>query len=349
MILISDAHIKSRLWTNFSGIQGDAYEALKKVGYIAAQDTVISCGDLFDSNRPSSMDLKAVSDFLKEIEVLLYVNGNHDDAVPDIVSSLGDNVYHLNTQSPFGVGSLAVFGIDWTHDKESLIESLMEVSESIKALPKKCPIPILIMHQSLDVFFMSNIITLKEVRDILGAPCHIFVGDIHDRKKLEGTEGITMSPGPLVPQDLSQATKEMFVTSLKLKDNKLTVTDIPVKVRNYLITDTTLEGIEDIPQYMPLKPVVIIKAPSDWKVPKDLYSREDLIVVTSNIDEKPDDEILEMEASGTLEEAIEAEIEASADEESQKFLKPLSKRLLHAEEPDEILEKLIEKWQVVKC
>ena len=163
-ILIADAHIKQRLWTNFPKIQGDSYEALKKVQEGANGGFVISCGDLFDSNRPSSTDLKAVSDLMRNIETLYYVNGNHDSVVPDIVSSLGTNTVHLSTE-PTYIGDVAFFGIDWRNNKEDILYLLKEVSNQMS---RDMGIEnVLIMHQSLDVFFMSHIITLEEIKQIL--------------------------------------------------------------------------------------------------------------------------------------------------------------------------------------
>ena len=121
-VLIADAHVKQRLWTNFPRIQGDSYEALKRVQEAVNGGFVISCGDLFDSNRPSSTDLKAVSDLLRNIETLYYVNGNHDSVIPDIVSSLGTNVVHLNDTGT-DIMEVVFYGIDWCNTKDSF-ESL---------------------------------------------------------------------------------------------------------------------------------------------------------------------------------------------------------------------------------
>ena len=348
-ILIADAHIKQRLWTNFPKIQGDSYEALKKVQEGANGGFVISCGDLFDSNRPSSTDLKAVSDLMRNIETLYYVNGNHDSVVPDIVSSLGTNTVHLSTE-PTYIGDVAFFGIDWRNNKEDILYLLKEVSNQMS---RDMGIEnVLIMHQSLDVFFMSHIITLEEIKQILDHSCNIFIGDIHVHKTVSSKLYSCTSPGPLVPQDIQQAKHQQYMIEVCCKEGDLEIRDIPVKVRDYVFLDspdtleeTVKESLEKNTHNLP--PVVFVKAPPGYKIPRELSNRDDIIVVANTLPEELHKETQETQtAIGTLLDAVREEIRET-EPELAWTMEPLVQRLYNQETPDEFLLALLKKWGII--
>ena len=348
-ILIADAHVKQRLWTNFPRIQGDSYEALKMVQEAAEGGFVISCGDLFDSNRPSSTDLKAVSDLLRNIDTLYYINGNHDSVIPDIVSSLGTNVVHLSTE-PTYIEDVAFFGIDWCNSKDDIIYRLKEVSNQMShdmGIDN-----VLIMHQSLDVFFMSHIITFEEIKQILDHSCSIFIGDIHVHKTVTSKLYSCTSPGPLVPQDIGQAKHQQYMIEVHCKEGTLETTDIPVKVRDYVfiedpekLEETVNSTLENNNQGLP--PVIFIKAPYGYKVPKEFSNRDDVVVVADTLPAELHKEAQEVQTTGTLLDAVKEEIDATEPPLAQ-IMKPLAEKIFNEDLPDEYLLGLLDKWGIVK-
>lgn len=349
-ILISDAHVKSRLWTNFPQVQGDAYRALQVVKEAAKGSFIISCGDLFDSNRPSSTDLEAVSNLMRSVECFYYINGNHDDVVPSIVPSLGTNAVHLGTV-PVKINGVPVFGIDYCNNKDLLIEGLSEVASELPLIDS--PIrPVLIMHQSLDVFFMSFTITLQEIRDILGRPCDIFVGDIHDRKIIGSSQGFCQSPGPLVPQDIGQAKKEQAATWVDFSSGThVEIQDLPTTSREFLFLsspeelDKAFERCTTVLRSTCLPNVVVLKADASYKIPAR-YKDDNIIYILDTTAESIKKEAVVKATASSLEEAVKAEAAASGGDTVEILTKLLIK-LMHSEVPDEVLLELLEKWKVV--
>lgn len=348
-VLISDTHVKSRLWTNFPQIQGDSYRALEQIKDAARGSFIISCGDLFDSNRPSSTDLECVSNLMRSVEKFYYISGNHDDCVPSIVPSLGTNAVHLY-QSPQLINGVPVFGIDYCNSKDLLIEDLTEVaSEMLKLDPSVRPV--LVMHQSLDVFFMTYTITLQEIRDILAHPCDIFIGDIHVRKLITSHEGFCLSPGPLVPQDIGQAKHQQGATYVDFSSGThVELKDIPVKVRDYTFLDSPEElesafkkALETDSDMLP--PVIAVKVDPSYKLPKK-YKSNVVIVLLDTITEKLQKKAVEKATVSSLEEAVKNEI-LETEKELSEVMVPLLIKLMHSEIPDEVLLGLLEKWKVV--
>lgn len=352
--LFADAHIKSRLWVNYPKIQGDSYEALKKVQEKAEGQKVISCGDLFDSNRPSSMDLKVVSDFLKHVKTFYYVNGNHDDVIPDIVSSLGSNTVHLS-DTPYYIGGVPFFGIDYCNTKEELVSKLAHIGDIIKGYTV---VPVIIMHQALDVFFMHYTITRKEIEELLQYSCNIFVGDTHIPKKFiglkntdTGLSNCCVSPGPLVPQDVGQAKNHnQFFIELSCDNGRLDCIDeIHVKVRDYFFLTDPKELDKTVTKattsQFPLPPVVFIKTDTEFKVPKEYANRDDIIIVTDTTPKELQKEAC-TSSSVSLLDAVLEEIQET-EPEMAKLMAPLVTKLMQSEQPDELLLDLIKKWQVI--
>ena len=348
-ILIADAHIKQRLWTNYPRIQGDSYEALKKVQEAADGGFVMSCGDLFDSNRPSSTDLKAVSDLLRNIETFYYINGNHDSVVPDIVSSLGTNTVHLDDTGT-DIGGVLFYGIDWCNSKEELVRRLENINQVSRQSPRK---KILILHQSLDVFFMQYIITLQEIWEMMEASFDIFIGDIHIHKTVTTRNVSCTSPGPLVPQDIQQCRNAQYMIALDCTGGDLITKDIPLKVRDYYflespenLDNTVKEALEH--KRYPLIPVIFVKALHGYKVPKEFVNRDDIIVVANTLPAETHNTVQEAQTAGTLLDAVLEEI-AETEPDKAQIMKPLAERLYSEELPDEYLLGLLNKWEIIRA
>lgn len=353
-VLISDTHIKSRLWTNFPGIQGDAYQALKIVAEEAKGIPVISCGDFFDSNRPSAKDLEAAADLIRSASVFLYVQGNHDDCVPSIVDSLDGRHVHLSS-NPYRVGNTDIYGVDYQNTHDKVLEKLKEISEDIHIRESVATYQVIVMHQSLKEFFSMSTFKASDIFDIVGGKVKVFIGDIHLYGMVQHEEGgFIMSPGPLVPQDLSQANRSQKVYRVNL-DN-LNVSTIPLKVRDYYFLDATVDGFDIHKAYeeitdqeylgvdTPLAKVVIIKAYPGFKVPKDILS-DKYIFVTDNV--RPKEERRKATVELTLTDAVNAEIRNTEGKLADTMI-AISDKLLASETPDELALAILKKWKVVQ-
>ena len=88
---MADAHIKCRTWTNYMGLQGDAYAALDLVNEkLEGIDTLVIGGDWFDSNHPSSTDINQSFQFLRHFKSVFFIRGNHDNVQPSYLSALSE-------------------------------------------------------------------------------------------------------------------------------------------------------------------------------------------------------------------------------------------------------------------
>lgn len=357
-ILISDAHIKSRLWTNFPNIQGDSYEALKLVADASKDLPVISCGDFFDNNRPSSKDLEAAANLMRNASTFYYVKGNHDDCDPCIIDSLDGNHVHLRSDTPVALGKSFIFGIDYQNTKDKIINQLQEIAERV-ALSKNLQKghTIVIMHQALKEFFNMSTFEAKEVFDILGPSVKVFIGDIHNYGLVssDGGSGFIMSPGPLVPQDLNQARRPQNYYEIDTYD--LSLNSVPLKVREYVFLDATVEGfdlresLENLYKDLgidrvrrPLPTAVIIKAYPGFKVPKELHN-DDYIFVTDSVRPREEKRVATVEL--TLNEAVNAEIKNTEGNLAETMIS-ISNHLLASDTPDELALAMLKKWKVIQ-
>lgn len=347
--IISDTHVKSRLWTNFAGIQGDAYRALELISEKAENEIIISCGDLFDSNRPSSTDLASVSDLCKKVKMICYINGNHDDCFPSILPSLTEKCLHLTSSNPVQLENINLFGIDWQNTRDKILEELTNIAST--AVHQKEPEKtVVIMHQSLQEFFAKGApVTASDIWEILGESAAVIIGDIHSNQLIESPskKGFILSPGPLVPQDIGQAKKEQFFHTLDLQTRELT--KIPIQVRSYYFLDGTdakfdlgiaLSTIHDDSE---LPAAVILKVKPNYILPKNIP--ENFIVVTAvQFDKVSYSSLHTVETS--IDEAVETEIDTT-EKENAKLMKTLYNNLKMSDTPDEVLQSVLEKWKVV--
>lgn len=300
------------------------------------------------------MDLKTVSDFLKHVDTFYYVNGNHDDVIPDIVSSLGTNVHHLD-DTPVTIGGVPFFGVDYCNTKESLVEKLQQIGSIIR---EYAVVPVLIMHQALDVFFMHSTITRKEIEEILEHDVNIFVGDIHVPKKymglhnpVTGLTGCCISPGPLVPQDIGQAKNHnQFCLELTCEERRLDrIDDIHIKVRDFVFLDdpskleAALKTARETQYNLP--PVIFIKTDTDYKVPKEYSNLEDVIIVLDTTPKEMKKEATQASSTSLLD-AIIDEVRETEPEVAELMI-PLLTKLMQSDAPDELLLNLLKKWEVI--
>ena len=116
-LFMADAHIKSRTWTNYMGLQGDSYAALDKISQKLTKqeqniNTLVIGGDWFDSNHPSSTDINQSFQFLRQFRSVFFIRGNHDSVQPSYLSALPEQGGHT-VVTELQPGEVYTPGIDW--------------------------------------------------------------------------------------------------------------------------------------------------------------------------------------------------------------------------------------------
>ena len=213
VLLIADAHIKSRTWTNSMALYGDAYKALEKIEQKitempeAERPTVLAvAGDWFDSNRPKASDIAATCRFKKLFKEIFYINGNHDSANdPSWFGAETDldtayRLHMLGNDGSYELGQLGtdfrVYGIPWVGSRAALAGHLGTCPKTDHSLT--------LMHAGL-----KELIALEDtwqlcLEDLNRRYVHpnqlIVVGHIHKDlyTALDGG-GHVLSPGSLYP------------------------------------------------------------------------------------------------------------------------------------------------------
>lgn len=358
IILVSDVHVKNRLWTNNSLVVGDAYEALK---YVASKSnnscSLISCGDFFDVFRPTSKDLTEAGNFFKNFKKVYYVDGNHDLVNPSLMSIWADKCVKL-TSSPEHVGNLLLYGVDYCSTKEALFVELQKIKQSIEEL-RETEQPVVILHQALKEFLGfdgSYTCSCEELFDLLGSDIKIYCGDIHIPDVVESGKdgGFVCSPGPLVPQDIGQAAKTQYYYYVDPDTGNYLRHDIKVRPIDLCfnleeLTSVLSRGFStDLLSKYVLKPLIYTILPTSVAVPKlpeDLQDKVILIVrrtsdrVVNNVQQTRQSSQL------TLKNAILTDIRATQKKPDK--LVALASVLLDAENADEVLLSLLQKMEVI--
>lgn len=347
VFLVSDVHIKNRLWTNFSAVTGDSYTALSKItSCLSPEDfatsVCISCGDFFDSNRPSPQDLYEASAFINKFSKFAYIAGNHDDASPYLPSTLSGRCCLLNTDTPTIVDNLYIFGVSHTPSKELLIEKLQQISEYWNNSKNEAGIPIIILHQALEGLQGNAIISPNELEEIFNFPCKIFIGDTHVNVNICKNNCDIFSPGSLVPQNKAEALQDNYIYVL----DSLTgdISRVTLKIRHFVLCEDTSK-LPSFPEPLELPTVCLVRAssiPAEWKT---LYP--DVIFIEYPVTKKQEQEtVTTVVQDMSLKEAVYAEFESALPEKSD-LLCQIFDRIENMEDPTDLLNKLLTKWGVI--
>lgn len=347
VILVSDVHIKNRLWTNFSSVSGDSYAALQKIAaYVNSNKDVpsvcISCGDFFDSNRPSPVDLYEASKFIESFDNFLYIAGNHDDATPYLPSTLSCKCTLLDV-SPVIVDNLYIFGVSHTPSKEKLFDSLHQIAAYWDNLGRpEDKHPVIVLHQALEGIQGNAIISPTELESIFTFPCKVFIGDTHVNVNFCKSNCDIISPGSLVPQNKAEALQDNYIYMLDSETGE--ATRCLLKVRHFKLAED-LTTCPSFPDASILPTVCLVrsnKVPSEWKQQfKDIIFIEYPVTVRNNEEQSTITATQDM----SLKEAVYAEFE-NAFPEKADVLKQIFDRIENTEDPSVFLDKLLTKWKV---
>ena len=339
----ADLHVKRRLWNNCTKIEGDTYKALEKAAAMLPDQNqvLIDCGDALDVVRPKAEDVAAVSQFFSKFRKVYVVDGNHDKAEPSWTDLLRcSNVVHLS-EDPVIEGGFALFGMNFTPDKEKLLDFLQTVSE--RQVPGKRTV--IVLHQGFKEFisFGGAFELTKEDVFSLFDEVTVLVGHVHIHSGVSDGEKLIISPGPIVPQDLDQARHIQYFSELLPNG---TLKAYPIKVRKFIFT----EKLEELPEPEKdmLPPAVIVQLEPAQPIPavsKDL--QEKYVFIWKRAIAEVCDSDTEISRAQTLEEAIQEEIQQTEPVYGQKIA-ALIRHLMNSDDPVQFLEEVITKWKAVR-
>lgn len=193
-IFIADAHIKPRTWTNWTDLHGDAYAALRGLREYAKANnivTVLSGGDLLDSNRPCSEDLLELRHFLEAFQSSYIIRGNHDKVEPSFPIVLLPAVEELTPETGkvfiHATDTTLLSGISYAETRQELLNSLHAVKETWeKAGHAPEAQHILMLHCTMKHLSGPGMKFALDENDIAGIfkgyRLLVLVGDVHIKK-----------------------------------------------------------------------------------------------------------------------------------------------------------------------
>ena len=262
MLFTADCHIKQRTWTNSTLLKGDSIAAFKTMimetsKYGEPLDRLVIGGDLFDNNRPTSLDLEGIHTALSSFRHIYYIRGNHDNVNPSYLQALKpvqenpDMLIHdLNTYTAGDemvipddftpIDHVHIQGIHWDPSDSKFMEMFKNVISWWKAYERSYPEDTLylVLHcafKHLLSFEGAYTLDIDTIKNLCGnSRINFLVGHIHTRDTTVYNENgnYIHSPGALYPLSIDRMGQKHFASLINLVDGH--IIDVPTDVRMYL-------------------------------------------------------------------------------------------------------------------
>ena len=370
VLFMADSHIRSRTWTNFMQLQGDAYCALHKVSeqlqkFTSPPEVLIIGGDWFDGNRPSSVDVMETFRFLSQFKLVLFVNGNHDKIEPSFLEVLQGldlpftqilNLQNSDTRVLHCAPDFHIAGLNWTENASQLKSDLRTIADEFRQSGVDKPLH-LVLHtsfQHLLGYDGSYKLSIKDIEEIFnGIQVRVLVGDIHTRDLThisDMNDSYIHSPGSLYPRSFDKMMDEYAVSLIDTGTGE--IKDIDCNVRAYYRYDyksrEELDQMVDIAKEdsksLPLPPFIRVVMPkdSDVKILQTDYDGVVLQVVSSEAADHEEQYIRNTQDQYTLEQAVAEE----ADEDED--IRDMAVALVTADDPMAEIESWLKFWNVTR-
>lgn len=366
-LYMADCHVKTRTWTNDAGITGDAFAALDSIPQWFAEngeampDTLLLGGDLFDGNRPSSLELLKTLDFIRNFKSTYYIRGNHDSVQPPFVTAACDPLHSdvlVNVLAPdvalVPQQGCWICGIPWL-PREQLMEQLAKLKDLVDHAANDAPV-LCMLHcgvKELLGFDGTWQVDCNTLHDMFAGHCVVFlVGHVHKRDSIRLGDGVCIhSPGPLYPCSWDEALRESPAVSLvQICDGSVSVTAVPCDMRWYRrVKWTSMEDlnarireIKDTWAPRPLLPVIRIE--TDGPCGFRNQDLEDTAVIVRIHDNSVADDGLavpEGETAYCMDDAVREEI-------SDDDMADMAVALLHSDDPVMEIESWLKQWGVAR-
>ena len=251
-VFMADAHIKGRTWTNYMGLQGDAYAALDLVSEkLEGIDTLVIGGDWFDSNHPSSTDINQSFRFMRKFKSVFFIRGNHDNVQPSYLSALSEQggqttVTELQPGEVYTPSiDFNLTGIPWVASRSDLLQALEQTREALEGKPGRSFVVLHTSCRHLLGFDGSWQLEAADLELFKDTPVTFLVGDIHKRDTLQLSDSCSLhSPGSLYPLSWDRVGDSCSVSVVNSKTAEIHA--VPSDVRSYTSLDFT--NMQDLNQ-----------------------------------------------------------------------------------------------------
>ena len=184
-LAISDQHLGSKLY-NFPELENDCRELLSKAVDLAIElkvDYLVSVGDLFDNNKPTSETIDFVSSELRRLRSAdinaLGIAGDHSKPLDGVTWEKIAGFAPINVEPCF-------VGVDYNDNPSQVIELL---NKELNSRPKDT-VEFIFLHQQIPELWPfcddKKKISLKDIdfSNHCGSMKAIFLGDIHKRREM---------------------------------------------------------------------------------------------------------------------------------------------------------------------
>lgn len=251
-VFMADAHIKGRTWTNYMGLQGDAYAALDLVSEkLKGIDTLVIGGDWFDSNHPSSTDINQSFQFLRQFKSVFFIRGNHDNVQPSYLSALSEQggqttVTELQPGEVYTPSiDFNLAGIPWMASRADLLQALEQTRQALEGKPGRSFVVLHTSCRHLLGFDGSWQLEAADLEQFKRMPVTFLIGDIHKRDTLQLSDSCSLhSPGSLYPLSWDRVGDSCSVSVVNSKTAEIHA--VPSDVRSYTSLDFT--NMQDLNQ-----------------------------------------------------------------------------------------------------
>jgi DNA repair exonuclease SbcCD nuclease subunit len=184
-LAISDEHLGSKLY-NFQELENDCRTIFSKAIDLAIElkvDYLVSIGDLFDNNKPSSETIDFVASELRRLRSAnirpLGIAGDHSKPVDGVTWEKIAGFDPINSEPEF-------VGIDYNDNPQHVIDLL---NKELNSRPTNS-VKFIFLHQQVpELFFFISEKKKVSIKDIdlsnqCGSIQAIFLGDIHKRLEM---------------------------------------------------------------------------------------------------------------------------------------------------------------------
>lgn len=363
LLILSDCHLRERIYTQGKKLEGDAeysIEQIKKISEIVKPTGVIISGDIFDRKSIDGSEIKLARKLVSATKretsspPVFVIQGNHDVGDKNLLEEIED-VVNINNKV-VELEGITIGGVDWSYNTIQMFRNKEGGSAPAAAQRPACDI--LVLHESMRPFSNFGNPNKLSIDDM---PVNTFcvVGDTHLPEFITKTTDTGMkyvlSPGCLYPTDKTEFLRESAAVWIADVDKDASgvlhveTQKVPLAVRQaYDFSDSdvsfVLSNIEKGAEGHALKPVLYVDR-DDYKTIMNTDGVDSFIIapVKKRVEaaETTDTSLGALNAS--FENRINASISLLREKEgdADKLTKEIM-ALYNADKPNELLEKMIE-------
>ncbi len=229
----ADWHVSRTAWVD-SGIEGDAYHALRQVvdHCVATQLPLVAAGDLFDTKDPRPSDTGCVRTQLDKMRKarlpVYYTQGQHErQTLMTWMAGIHNWPVHIHGKAVDvpGKPGVRLYGLDW--------QSTTRLPAALAAIP--AGVDALVCHQVWRNLMGEDRLVVEcegRFEDVPRVPL-ILTGDFHKHTMYkfgrdDGTVAVALSPGPISMRDIGEDPGKHFYVVGRDADGDLAWQSVPI-------------------------------------------------------------------------------------------------------------------------